>query len=251
MRQSRSLSQSREDAESAEHLLCEPWRHCGFTRKRPLKHKKRKDNKMKNIKYPLALLALLSGLFIGCAEQAADHGNDHDHGEACTHAHAEEEGAHLSNTNWQPEFAELNEDQDHDHTLHEGIVVPFRTGSAQTGFLELKLHDDKGDLELWLTQDEGGLTPFDLPLDAIIKVTFPTLKKTVKLQIRNNTKNEDEDGLGNIRDGKTNYFIFPGDTQADASFLVGKSFSAEVIVSFASSGVDYATSPFKLFPHTH
>ncbi len=110
------------------------------------------------------------------------------------------------------------DDHGHEHTSpHHGIVAPF-----EGGHLELKLHDDKGDLELWLATD-------------------PNINKD----------NEDEDGLPNIRDGKTNYFIFPGDTGADASWLQGKDFKATVKVSFDHAGKAHASEEFELVPHTH
>ncbi len=141
----------------------------------------------------------------------------------------------------------------HDHTPHVGIMVPFvATDKSKGGFAELKLHDDKGDLELWLTKDQAGAQPFDLPLDSVIKVSFLDLKnEPAQLQVRNSTQNEDEDGQGNIRKSKTNYFIFPGDTGVDASFLMGKDFVAKVNISFVVNGVTYTTAPFQLYPHTH
>ncbi len=141
---------------------------------------------------------------------------------------------------------------DSSKTPNMGILAPFSSGEEQRGVAELKLHDDKGDLELWLTGDEAGTQPFDLPLDSVITVSFSNLeKKTVELEIRNREKNEDEAGKGNIRSEKTNYFIFPGDTGADASFLVGKDFVTEVTLSFTADGVLYTTDPFELRPHTH
>lgn len=140
----------------------------------------------------------------------------------------------------------------HDHTPHEGVLVAFRADQKESGFVELKLHDDKGDLELWLTKDKEGKQPFDIALDSVITVTFSRLgPKIVKLKIRNDKENEDEDGKGHIRNKKTNYFIFPGDTKADASFLVGKDFSNAATVTFTSDGVRYTSSPFNLRPHTH
>lgn len=141
--------------------------------------------------------------------------------------------------------------QAHHKTAHHGVSAAFRSKVALAGFVELKLHDDKGDLELWLTKDEAGTRPYDLPIGTTVTVTFPNLGKTVELKVRNAEKNEDEEGNGNIRKGKTNYFIFPGDTGADASFLIGKKFSADAIVSFSIERGDYTTTPFKLRPHTH
>lgn len=159
----------------------------------------------------------------------------------------------LSNGANQPE-AEVYHADEHTHTPHVGIMVPFfAVGTEkQQGFAELKLHDDKGDLELWLTRDSSGILPFDLSLDSVITVAFADLNnKQVSLKVRNSHTNEDEDGKGNIRNNKTQYFIFPGDSGADASFLVGKGFVATVTISFSSNGVSYITKPFELSPHTH
>ena len=135
----------------------------------------------------------------------------------------------------------------HHHTPHLGVMSEF-----DDGFVELKLHDDKGDLELWLTTDKEGEKPFDIPLDSVVKVTFPEMEnKTVELKVRDSEKNEDEDGKVNIRDKKTNYFIFPGESGADASFLKGEDFSAEVVVTFTVNGKEYKTPAFTLEPHLH
>ena len=145
----------------------------------------------------------------------------------------------------------LGDPHAHSHTPHVGVMAAFKEGGKDVGFVELKLHDDKGDLELWITTDQKGKEPFDLPLDAVIKVQLPKLEKTVELKVRNTEKNEDEDGNGNIRDGKTNYFIFPGDTGADAKFLMGKDFSSEAIISFELDGKSYTSEGFALEPHVH
>ncbi|MFT5470771.1 MAG: hypothetical protein ACI8UO_005902 [Verrucomicrobiales bacterium] len=125
---------------------------------------------------------------------------------------------------------------------HEGMLADFKGGR-----LELKLHDDKGDLELWLTSADGK-KPFDLAADAKITVAFEDAKEaSVTLVVRNTAKNEDEDGEPNMRDGQTNYFIFPGETGADAAWLMGPKFKAQVTVSFG----DVRTEKFLLIPHTH
>ena len=139
----------------------------------------------------------------------------------------------------------------HSHTRHHGIAVPLFSDQKQAAYAELKLHDDKGDLELWLTIDEDGHSAFDLLLESKITVYFPKLAKTVVLKVRNQKNNEDEDGTANIRNKKTNYFIFPGDTGTDATFLIGKSFASEAIISFVADGKKYTTKPFILRPHTH
>ncbi len=143
-------------------------------------------------------------------------------------------------------------DHGHSHTLHDGVVVPLLVANKRVGFAELKLHDDKGDLELWITTDKAGSQPLDLPIDSEIHVSFPRLAvKSVDLRVRNTLRNEDEDGKGNIRGTGTNYFIFPGDSGADASFLTGKSFMTDAEISFVRDGVRYTTDTFTLKPHVH
>ena len=130
---------------------------------------------------------------------------------------------------------------------NHGMLADFSGGDHQ-GTLELKLHDDKGDLELWLMDSSG--KPFDLPLDATITISFDA-GKSVKLRVRNKDQNEDEAENPNNRNGMTNYFIFPGETGADASWLVGKSFKDQVVVSFDKSGSQIKSGKFELTPHVH
>ena len=140
----------------------------------------------------------------------------------------------------------------HTHGKNHGLVVPISTNGEPIGFAELKLHDDKGDLELWLTTDAEGNDPLDLPLDTGIEVAFPDLdNKTVELRIRNDRQNEDENGNATLRNGTTNYFIFPGETGVDASFLKGPEFSSTVVISFETEQGQVQTAPFELSPHVH
>ncbi len=182
----------------------------------------------------------------GCVHQQANQTNSHNHEHS--HDHGSESHGYSSHSH-----SHSHEHGDtHGSALHHGIVVPLFSAQQQVGFAELKLHDDKGDLELWVTKDEVGSNPIDLPLNAQIAVAFPQLAtQQVTLRVRNMAQNEDEDGKANIRANKTNYFIFPGDTGADASFLMGKAFSAETVISFEVGGVTYSTAAFTLRPHTH
>ena len=75
--------------------------------------------------------------------------------------------------------------------------------------------------------------------------------RKVELAVRNTGDNEDEDGPPTNRGGKTNYFIFPGDTGADAAWLMGADFESKVVVSFEVDGVTYTSDEFLLRPHTH
>jgi len=153
-----------------------------------------------------------------------------------------------------------DQDGDHDHGHdhegegpHHGIVQPFTDGEGKTaGYVELKLHGDAGDLELWIAKDEAMQRPFDLPLSARVTLMFTSMgNRKVLLQVRNEDENEDEDGVANNRDGNTNYFIHPGDTGADVAWLKGETFTATVAVAFQSGATAFNTKAFELKPHAH
>merc|ERR1712188_152031 len=135
---------------------------------------------------------------------------------------------------------------------NDGILSPLEDADGKVvGFIELKLHDDAGDLELWLCKDGAMSEPLDLPADTTITVTFATHdNRSVKLNVRNNEENEDEDGNPTMRDGKTNYFIFPGESDQDPEFLVGEKFRSTTTVTFTSEGKTYTAPPFILVPHS-
>ncbi len=139
----------------------------------------------------------------------------------------------------------------HVHGPHDGVVAEFRTKTS-SGYLEVKLHDDKGDLEVWLSEDNKFTKPFDLPLEATLEVEFTDkANRKVTLRPRNKTNNEDEAGVGNIRNAKTNYFIFPSQPGEDASWLKGKDFHAVVIVRAEQGNLALVSQQLKLAPHSH
>lgn len=142
---------------------------------------------------------------------------------------------------------------EHPATPHDGVVAKVKDASGRdVGFVELKLHDDKGDLELWFGQDERFETPLDLPVDAVPSVTFVDAGgRSVELRVRDATTNPDEDGKANVRAGRTNYFVFPGDTGADASWLTGREFRSLVSVKVSSGDSQWDSEEFVLKPHTH
>jgi len=118
-----------------------------------------------------------------------------------------------------------------------GILSVFKG----VGFCELKLHDDAGDLELWLytkatwqaKRKPGKPTPFDIPKETVVTLTFPShAGKSVELRVRNMEQNEDEDGKPNMRGGATNYFVFPGESGQDPEWLMGEKWRGLVTVAF-------------------
>jgi len=130
------------------------------------------------------------------------------------------------------------------------------------GYLELKLHGDAGDLEMWLyavparfgVRGCAGVAekpkPFDVPKETVIRLTFPSHPgKTVEMRVRDMEKNEDEDGTPNMRDSGTNYFIFPGETGQDPEWIKGETWRGVATAAFEVDGKSYACDPFVLVPH--
>ena len=143
-------------------------------------------------------------------------------------------------------------DHGHDHAPNHGIMVAMKSNMIPVAYAEVKLHDDKGDIEIWLTTDEAGTQPFDLPLDATVTLITSKLEPAgVELKVRNTTQNEDENGNPTIRNNQTNYFIFPGDTGADASHFQGKDFATPAQVRFTVQGALVISEEFELRPHVH
>jgi hypothetical protein len=92
--------------------------------------------------------------------------------------------------------------------------------------------------------------PFDVPKDTVIQLAFPRHDgKTLEMHVRNGDQNEDEDGTPNMRGSGTNYFIFPGESGQDASWLKGEQWRGIVTVAFEANGKSYACDPFVLVPH--
>jgi hypothetical protein len=132
---------------------------------------------------------------------------------------------------------------------HGGYYHPvFSEDGKQAATLEIKLHDDAGDLEVWLQKGGRDGGPLGLDLDDVLSLEFPELNKTVELKVRDRETNAGEDGDSNIHQGKTHYFIFPGETGADAQWLMGEAFAAKARLS-APGGL--STEVFVLKPHVH
>lgn len=131
---------------------------------------------------------------------------------------------------------------------NSGFIFPvFDSEGKQTGTIEIKLHDDAGDLEVWLKHGGHGGEPWRLPLDANLTLAFPGEGKTVTLAVRDRERNEDESGESTIFEETTDYFVFPADTGVDASWLMGAEFAAKAELSFDGA----TTGLFVLRPHVH
>ena len=131
---------------------------------------------------------------------------------------------------------------------NSGFLYPvFDHTGNQTGTIEIKLHDDAGDLEVWLKRGGYEGDAWRLPTATILTLDFPVLDRNVTLAVRDQDRNEDESGASTIVDGNTNYFVFPGETKSDASWLMGADFAAKVELSFG----DKSTGIFVLRPHIH
>ena len=145
---------------------------------------------------------------------------------------------------------------------NDGILSVFKAAHEPEwrGFLELRLHGDAGDLEIWLYASAGARTqwqshtgkavPFDVPKETVIQLTFPSHEgRTLEMRVRNDDQNEDEDGTTNMRESGTNYFIFPGESGQDAEWLKGEEWRGIVSVAFEADGKSYACDPLVLVPH--
>lgn len=117
----------------------------------------------------------------------------------------------------------------------------------QMGTAEIKLHDDAGDVEVWLTRGGYDGSPWRLPVDATLELQFPALQREATLAVRDQERNEDESGAVTVVDGATDYFIFPGASGADAAWLMGKDFAAKAELRVLQA----TTGSFVLRPHVH
>lgn len=134
---------------------------------------------------------------------------------------------------------------------HEGLVARCSIDPKREVFAELKLHDDKGDLELWLTSDREGLSPYGISLSEEVRVELAENKRSVTLKVRDTTENKDEDGVSHLKSGRADYFIYPGTSGDSAAWLSGISFIDEARVSFSENGDTISCEWVTLLPHSH
>jgi hypothetical protein len=126
-----------------------------------------------------------------------------------------------------------------------GVLAQLRDASGNpAGWAEVKLHGDAGDLELWLARDIRIASPLAVPVAAVAKLELAGPGKTVELRARDAAANKDERGRVTVAEGRTHYLVFPGETDADASWLKGEDFRSRAKLS-----VEGLTAEFDLKPH--
>ena len=106
---------------------------------------------------------------------------------------------------------------------HYGLITPFH-GEGLKGWAELKLHAAGGIVECWLASDQKLQNPYDLPLDTTLKLEYIVRGESLSFKVRDIEQNPSLDGLPNIRDGATNYFLTQGAKEGN------------VVLSFSSGG---------------
>lgn len=118
---------------------------------------------------------------------------------------------------------------------HHGLITPFH-GEGLSGWAELKLHAEGGILECWLARDRKLQNPYDLPLDTTLKLEYIVRGESLSFKVRDVEQNPSLDGLPNIRDGATNYFLTRGAKEGN------------VVLSFSSGGRGVRSGFFYLLP---
>lgn len=128
-----------------------------------------------------------------------------------------------------------------------GVLAELRDASGKpSGWAEVKLHGDAGDLELWLARDNRIAEPLTVPVATVAKLELLGPARAVELRVRDAQSNKDERGRVTVADGRTAYLVYPGETGADASWLMGEGFRSRARLT-----VEGLTAEFDLVPHSH
>ncbi|MEM0969016.1 MAG: hypothetical protein AAGJ31_06690 [Verrucomicrobiota bacterium] len=115
---------------------------------------------------------------------------------------------------------------------HGGRLHPvFGEDGGQLGRAEIKLHEEAGKIEVWLTSGGFGGPVWDLSPNAKLTLTFPDLGRQIVMTGR------DTGGATPVGGGKgtgrakgTNYFVFPGEVETEDSWLEGPGFVAKAVL---------------------
>ena len=130
-----------------------------------------------------------------------------------------------------------------------GTLVAIMDGEALSGHAEVRFHAEFGELEVWLGTDASMSSPLDVPVATVLMLRTATGDSAgTRLAVRDPERNEDEEGNVNVRDGATNYFVYPTDYSEEPSPPVGASGDTPVFIEFEAGGKTYRTSEFELVP---
>jgi hypothetical protein len=133
---------------------------------------------------------------------------------------------------------------------HGGVLAPFTVGTRR-GFIELKFDPNTAELELWIANDHAIKRPIYLPADAEVMVSLEAPAHHLRLVLRDRERNEDFNGTPNMRDGKTYYFTFPGDSDEESSWLMDDEIDTPATVTFVIDGEPVVVGPFRLVKEQH
>jgi signal transduction histidine kinase len=145
--------------------------------------------------------------------------------------------------------------ENHSHGPHHGNLTRLSNSGKKLCYVEIKLrnnNNDKADIELWTSHDKDFTQPFGLPLDSVIRLDFlGEYSRSIELKVRDTVKNVDQYGHSNIHNSQASYFIFPGQTAVDTSWLAGFDFRAPIRAQITHDGKTYNSNTFVLIPHNH
>ncbi|MDF3129695.1 hypothetical protein P0Y35_10860 [Kiritimatiellaeota bacterium B1221] len=141
----------------------------------------------------------------------------------------------------------------YDEGPHHGWMIKlYSPEGVHSGWAEVKLHDDKGDIEVRYQEVEDPAKPLLLPPETVNVLLFPELKLQADLFVRNLDENEDEDGVPTLMNGETHYFIFPTREDQDPKPFLGKKFASPARLLLGDPSEPQLMSPgFLLLPHVH
>lgn len=119
---------------------------------------------------------------------------------------------------------------------NQGLLNPVfgAADGKQVGTAEVRLDAETGHLQVWLTRGGRGGEPWLLPVDTTLELSFPILERSVTLAVQASEADAET----------TSTFVFPGEADADTSWLTGIQFMEAAEMRFT----DATTASFVLRP---
>ena len=138
------------------------------------------------------------------------------------------------------------------HGVRDGLLAPFHDAAGEeAGRIEWKLDTKTGRIEAWILTGGGDGEPFEIPVDARLTLTFHDLDRSLDLVVKDPQANVDSDGYATVRDGRTNYFVYPVEATDGPAWLKDAAFASEVSATFIRDGIRYTGALFTLMPFDH